>query len=134
KVVDTYPLKLAGENFPLATDKDNHRLFVGCRKKPKIVILDKQSGKEIADVDIPGDLDDLFYDAKRKRLYASCGDGFLAVIRQLDADRYELREKIPTAKLARTSLFDPDSSRLYLVMPRQKGKEGPEVRVYQALP
>ena len=56
------------------------------------------------------------------------------MIKQLDEDRYEVQEKIPTTKLARTSLFDPETGRLYLVMPRQKGKEGPEVRVYQALP
>jgi hypothetical protein len=58
KVTETFPLKLAGDNFPLAMDKDHHRLFVGCRKKPKIVVLDSQSGKEITAIDIPGDLDD----------------------------------------------------------------------------
>ena len=134
KIIETFPLKLAGDSFPLAMDRANHRLFVGCRKKPKVVVLDSQSGKEITSVDIPGDLDDLFFDAKRKKIYASCGEGFLTVIKQLDEDRYEVQEKIPTTKLARTSLFDPETGRLYLVMPRQKGKEGPEVRVYQALP
>ncbi|MFL5244010.1 MAG: YncE family protein [Gemmataceae bacterium] len=133
KVIETFPLKLAGDNFPLALDKDNQRLFVGCRKKPKIVVLDSKSGNEITSVDIPSDLDDLFFDAKRKRIYASCGEGFLTVIRQLDPDRYEVQEKIPTAKLARTSLFEPETGRLYLVMPKQKDKEGPSVRVYQAV-
>ncbi|MFL5243811.1 MAG: YncE family protein [Gemmataceae bacterium] len=134
KVIETFPLNLAGDNFPLAMDRANHRLFVGCRNKPKVVVLDSKSGKEITSVDIPGDLDDLFFDAKRKKIYASCGEGFLTVIRQLDEDRYEVQEKIPTTKLARTSLFDPESGRLYVVMPRHKDKEGPEVRVYQALP
>jgi DNA-binding beta-propeller fold protein YncE len=134
KVIETFSLKLAGDNFPLAIDKDHHRLFVGCRKKAKIVALDSQSGKEITAVDIPGDLDDLFFDAKRKRIYASCGEGFLTVIRQLDEDRYEVQEKIPTAKLARTSLFDPETGRLYLVIPRQKNTEDPAVRVYEAVP
>jgi hypothetical protein len=85
-------------------------------------------------VPIPADVDDLFYDAKRKRLYASCGEGVLAVVRRRDADHYELLEKLPTVKLARTCLFDPAGDRLYLGLPRQEGKEGPEIRVYQPLP
>jgi hypothetical protein len=32
---------------------------------------------------IPGDVDDVFFDAKRERLYASCGEGVLAVMRQV---------------------------------------------------
>jgi hypothetical protein len=97
-----------------------------------IVVLDTESGKEVAGVPIPGDVDDVFYDAKRKRLYASCGEGFLAVVQIGEKDRYELVEKIPTVKGARTALFDPDSSRLYLVVPRREGKDGPEIWVYQA--
>jgi hypothetical protein len=43
-------------------------------------------------------------------------------------------ERVATGKLARTCLFDPDSGRLYVPVPRQEGKEGPELRVYQARP
>jgi hypothetical protein len=57
--------------------------------------------------------------------------GFLVVIKQLSADKYEVGEKIETAKQAKTSLFDPESSRLYLAVPRQPEKEGPEIRVYK---
>jgi len=43
-------------------------------------------------------------------------------------------DKIATAKLARTSLFDPDRGRLYVGMPGRDGGEGPHIRVYQAKP
>jgi hypothetical protein len=132
EVIDRYQLKRAGANYSLALDEGNRRLFVGCRKEPMVVVLDLDSGKEITGVTIPGDIDDLFYDAQRKRLYASCGEGFLAVIRQTDADRYELAAKLPTAKLARTCFFDPATGRLFLAVPRQEGKEGPELWVYRA--
>jgi DNA-binding beta-propeller fold protein YncE len=132
EVQTRYPLKSAGNNYPLALDEPGHRLFVGCRRKPMVVVLDSDSGKELAAVPIPGDTDDLFYDAKRQRLYASCGEGFLAVIGPKEKDGYELLDKIATVKGARTSLFDAETGRLYLVVPRQDGKEGPEIRVYQA--
>jgi DNA-binding beta-propeller fold protein YncE len=132
EIAARYPLKLAAANYPMALDEANHRIFIGCRKEPKLVVMDNDTGKEVTSVGIPGDTDDVFYDVNRKRLYASCGEGFLAVIRQVDADRYELQEKIATVKDARTSYFDADTGRLYLGVPRQQGKKGPEIRVYQA--
>jgi DNA-binding beta-propeller fold protein YncE len=132
EVASRYPIKSAAANQTMALDEANHRLFIGCRNKPMMVVLDSETGNEIAKVAIPGDTDDLFFDAKRKRLYASCGEGFLAVIRQVDADHYEALERIATVKDARTSYFDADSGRLYLGVPRQQGKKGPEIWVYQA--
>jgi DNA-binding beta-propeller fold protein YncE len=132
EIAASYPLQMAGGAHPLALDDANHRLFSGCRKEPMIVVMDSTSGKEITNVPIPGDVDDLFYDAKQKRLYASCGEGFIAVIRQVDADHYETVEKVPTAKQAKTSLYVTETGRLYLAVPRQPGKQGPEIRVYQA--
>jgi DNA-binding beta-propeller fold protein YncE len=134
KVTARYPLTLAGGNYPMALDEAHGRIFVGCRKPASIVVLDSDSGKEVAKVTIPGDTDDVFFDAKRRRLYASCGEGYIGVVRQVDEDHYELVEKIATARLARTCLFDPGAGRLYLVVPRQPGQQGPEVRVYEARP
>ena len=134
KVVRTYALTRAGANYPLAVDEASRRLFVGCRKPPAVVVLDSESGKEVAAVPIRGDIDDLFYDARRKRLYASCGEGALVVLRQIDADRYEALARLPTAKLARTCLFDAERGRLFLAVPRQPGWEGPEIWVYRARP
>jgi hypothetical protein len=111
EVTARYPIKMAGGNYALALDPANHRVFVGCRREPKLVVLDSETGLEITSLDILGDVDDLSYDAKRKWIYGSCGEGFLVVIQQNDADHYTQLAKMPTAKLARTSLFDPDSSR-----------------------
>ena len=131
EVAVTYPVKLAGGGHPLAIDDAHKRVFVGCRQPAAVVVMDGETGKEVTSVAVPGEIDDLFYDAKRKRLYASCGEGYLAVIRQSDADHYGAADRVPTTKGAKTSLFDADSSRLFLAVPRQAGKEGPEVRVYK---
>jgi DNA-binding beta-propeller fold protein YncE len=134
EVVKSYPLNLAAANYPLALDEANHRLFIGCRKKSMVVVMDSESGTEITAVPIPSDTDDLFYDVSRKRIYVSCGEGYLAVLKQVDPDHYELLEKVPTIKDARTSYFEPETGRLYLAVPRQSGKDGPEIWVYQARP
>jgi DNA-binding beta-propeller fold protein YncE len=131
EVLHRYPVKLAGRAYPMAVDETNHRLFLDCRNKPSIVVMDSETGKEVASVAIPEDIDDLFFDAKNKRLYASCGAGALAVVRQRDADHYESEETIPTVKLARTCFFDPAGERLYLIVPRQENEDGPTIRVYK---
>jgi DNA-binding beta-propeller fold protein YncE len=134
EVRHSYPLKLADRAYPLAVDETNRRLFLGCRDKPSVVALNSETGEEVTSIAIPADIDDLFYDAKNKRLYASCGAGSLAVLRQRDADHYETLERISTTKLARTCFFDPAGERLYLLVPRQEGEEGPSIRVYRPRP
>jgi DNA-binding beta-propeller fold protein YncE len=134
EVVAKFPLTLATANYPLALDAGDGRLFVGCRKKPMVVILDMKTGKEVASVKIPGDIDDLFHDAKRQRLYAACGEGFLAVLARKHADEYEVVERIATGKLARTCLFDDQSGRLYVPVPGAKGQGGPKLLVFRARP
>ena len=131
EVLATYPIKAASNGHPLAIDEANKRIFIGCRTDPTVVVLDSESGKEITSVAIPKDIDDLHYDAKRKKLYASCGEGFLVVLNQASPDKYEVTEKVPTVSQAKTSLFNPDANRLYLAVPRQPNQEGPEIRVYK---
>jgi len=135
-VVTRYPIKSGGGHHAIALDEANKRIFIGCRKdkdrEPVLVVMDTESGKEVATVPIPGDNDDVYYDAKRKRLYASCGEGFVVVIQQDSADSYKLVEKMATVKDAKTSFYDPEAGKLYLAVPRQAGKKGPEIHVYQA--
>lgn len=132
-VVKTWPLTGAQANFPMALDEPQHRLFIGFRKPAKLVVFDTESGKVVASLDSAGDADDIFYDAARKRIYISCGEGFIDLFEQVDADHYKRIVKIPTAPGARTSLFVPELGRLYLAVPRQAGRAA-EVRVYEVQP
>src|SRR5437867_1350399 len=131
KVIATWPLVSAKSNFPMALDEANHRLFVGCRRPAKLLVYDTTNGKEITSVDIVGDTDDLFYDAARKRLYISGGDGYIDVFQNQDDNRLARVAHLSTAAGARTSLFVPDQGRLYLAVPH-RGSQKAEIRVYEA--
>jgi DNA-binding beta-propeller fold protein YncE len=130
-VITTWQMQDFQANFPMALDEPNHRLFVGCRKPARLVVFDTEAGKPVADLAISGDTDDLFYDAKRKRIYISCGEGFIDVIEQSSADNYQRSTKIPTAAGARTCFFSSDLDRLYLAVP-ERGNQKAEIRVYQS--
>jgi DNA-binding beta-propeller fold protein YncE len=132
-VVEAWPLKDFRANFPMALDEGDHRVFVGCRNPARFVVLDAKDGSKIADLSLSGDTDDLFYDGARRRIYASCGEGFIDVIEQRNVDDYKALEKITTAPGARTCLFSLDLNHLYLAVPRL-GERPAEIRVFQVQP
>jgi DNA-binding beta-propeller fold protein YncE len=130
KVMATWPVTTAKSNFPMALDEANHRLFIGCRRPAKILMYDTTTGKESGSFDIVGDTDDLFYDAVRKRIYVSGGEGYLDVFQEQDVNRFARVAHVATAAGARTSLFVPEFERLYLAVPH-RGNQRAEVRVYE---
>jgi DNA-binding beta-propeller fold protein YncE len=131
KVIATWPVTSAKANFPMALDEENHRIFVGCRRPAKVLMYDTTTGKEVASFDIVGDTDDLFYDAARKRVYVSGGEGYIDVFQQQDGNRFARLAHVATAAGARTSLFVPDQNRLYLAVPH-RGSQKAEIRIYEA--
>jgi DNA-binding beta-propeller fold protein YncE len=130
EVVAKWKTDLAFANFPMALDEADHRLFVGCRLPSRLVVLNTDSGDVIAKTDISGDCDDLFYDAKRRRVYAICGAGKIDIIEQADANTYNASAKIDTAKGARTGLFVPERDTLFVAVPHG-GSQQAEIRCYQ---
>jgi hypothetical protein len=105
-------------------------LFVGTRQPAQLVVFDTTTGKPVAKVTISSDTDDLFYDPAHKRIYISCGEGFLDVVQQRDADHYQLLTHIPTIAGARTSTFSAELQGFYLGVPR-RGDEPAELRVFK---
>ena len=137
RVVDRFPVAPAAVNASLAIDEANRCLFVGCRSQPTVVVMDIDSGRILASVPIPGGIDDLWFDDRRGRIYATCGDGAIAMIRRADAEHYKPLANIPTARGARTSLFDAEGGRLYVAVPRhaeRPAQTDPEIWVYAARP
>ncbi len=130
KMMAIWPVVGARSNFPMALDEGNHRVFVGCRRPAKVLEYDTTTGKASGSFDSVGDTDDLFYDAMRKRLYVSGGEGYLDVLQEQEANRFVRIAHVATAAGARTSLFVPDQARLYLAVPH-RGNQKAEIRIYE---
>jgi hypothetical protein len=81
---------------------------------------------------LAGDADDLFVDAKRSRIYVSCGEGFLDVFDARAGD-YRRLARVPTARGARTSYYVPLMDRLFLAV-RAASSEPAAVWVYRPAP
>jgi outer membrane protein assembly factor BamB len=132
-LIGKFTLIEASANFPMALDEADHRLFIGCRRPAKLLVLDTETGKTVATVDIVGDTDDLFYDAANKRIYVSGGEGRVTVISQTSADIYDVAGQVTTAPGARTSFFVAETGTLYVAVPH-RGEQKAELRVFTAAP
>jgi DNA-binding beta-propeller fold protein YncE len=133
QVTAFWPVLEARENFPMALDEENHRLFIGCRKPAKVLIYDTERGSYVGKVDCVGDADDLHYDKERKLIYVTGGQGYITVIHEVDPYLYKVVANISTAPGARTSHFEPDSGTLYVAVPHRR-KQPAEIWVYKARP
>jgi DNA-binding beta-propeller fold protein YncE len=132
-VIEKIPLREASANFPMALDEADQRIFIGCRKPAKLLVLDTHTSKTVATVDIVGDTDDLFYDAANKRIYVSGGEGRVTIIGQTNADVYNVLAEVATAPGARTSFFMPETETLYVAVPH-RGKQEAQLRVFNVAP
>jgi DNA-binding beta-propeller fold protein YncE len=131
--VATWPVLGARSNFPMALDEAHHRLFVGCRTPARLLVYDTVTGKPVASYATVGDTDDVFYDAARKRIYVCGGEGYLDVFAQDSPDRCTRIQHVPTAPGARTAMFVPELSRIYVAVPH-RGDQEAEVLVFTVTP
>ena len=121
----------ASANFPLVLDEGNKRVFVGTRKPSRLTVFDMDSGKVVASVPTAGDMDDMYYDSARKRIYVLGGEGFVSVIQQMDADHYKDMGKFASSIGTRTGTWYEKRDRLYVAAP-PAGMLGARLLVFEA--
>jgi hypothetical protein len=125
--IATWPLTQLVQS--MALDEGDHRLFAGGRVPAKVFVFDTESGKQIAELDCVSGIDDLWYDAARKRIYATGTDG-IAVYDQKEPDHYTM-VKVASAPGAATSIWVPTLNRLFVSAPKV-GNGDAAILVYQA--
>jgi len=122
----------ARQNFPMALDDSTGRILSVFRNPPQLIVFAMADGRRIAGVSTCGDADDVFLDAKRRRVYVSCGSGAIDVL-DASGDSYQRIAHIATVSGARTSFFVPERDRLYLAV-RASGGEPAAIWVFRPSP
>ena len=103
----------AGANFPMEYDEAANEVIVALRSPSKLIVFDASSGAVAARINVCGDADDVLLDARRNRLYVSCGAGEIDVFEKRKSG-YERVAKIPTSSGARTAFYVPELDLLFL--------------------
>jgi YVTN family beta-propeller protein len=131
KQTGKWPIPDHGANFPMALDPVRRQVLVIFRAPAELGVFSMTGGKLIATAETCGDADDLFIDAKRGRVYVSCGSGFIDVL-EAKGTTYRHTARIPTVSGARTSLFVPELDRL-LVAVRTSPAEPAAIWVFRPI-
>jgi YVTN family beta-propeller protein len=131
KHIANWPMDKSG-NFAMAVDRDRGQLLVAFRSPPELAVFSMADGKSIAKAETCGDVDDLFVDSKRERVYVSCGAGFVDVF-ETTGTTYRRMMRLSTSAGARTSLFVPEMDRLLVAV--RAGLAGPAaIWVFKPMP
>ena len=109
-----WPIPSCTSPHGLAIDTKAHRLFASCENNV-MVVIDADSGRQIAELPIGSRTDGAAFDPGRKRAFSSNGDGTLTVIGEKTPDSFVSLGSVPTMRGARTMTLDPGSGRLYLI-------------------
>jgi hypothetical protein len=120
-------------NYAMALDKESHRVLVAFRSPARLEAFASGTGVHEAGIESCRDADDLFVDARRGRIYMSCGEGVVDVIARGAGGSYERIARIPTVSGARTSLFVPENDRFYLAA-RATASEPAAIWVFRPAP
>ncbi len=89
------------------------RLFVVCSNK-KMIVLNADNGKVVADLPIGDGTDAAAFDPKTKLAFSSNGEGTLTVVREDSADKFSVVENVATQRGARTMALDTETDKIYL--------------------
>lgn len=129
-IEDTWKLKDASDNTPMAYDAQHQIVFIACRKPAVLIALDGTTGKEMGRIPSDAGADDLFYDAKFHRVYVITGSGAVDVYSMGASKHLTLLGKVRTASGAKTGLFVPSQNLLYVGIPGIGAKPA-AIRVYR---
>ncbi len=136
EVVSRWPVS-SQRNGDGAFDEKTHRLFIGTRTPPRMIVMDSQTGKEIANLPTVEGMDGVYFDPRFKRIYISGGRdfdvGYIFAYQQKDANHYETIGKIPTKSGAGTSFWSPELNRYYVAAPAEES-EGAAILVFEPEP
>jgi DNA-binding beta-propeller fold protein YncE len=97
---------------------DGGRLFCAA-DGGDLVVLDRESGKVIASLPLPGVPDVVMHDPRLRRLHVAIGEP--GVVCSFDSERLEQVEAVETEQGAHTIGWDPIGQCLYVFCPRSGG-------------
>jgi DNA-binding beta-propeller fold protein YncE len=120
QIIGNWPITNATGVFPMALDEAHHILFVGSRAPAKLIMINTLSGAEVAEMSIPGDVDDMFYDPGNGCVFVSSGTGFITTVKEVTPGSFKLAQSIQTYLGARTSLLDARSGLYFLAVPQSQ--------------
>jgi DNA-binding beta-propeller fold protein YncE len=111
KVIARWPVAPGGQPVGMALEAKTRRLFIGCRKPQKMIVMSAENGKVEASLPIGAGVDAT--KIMTGKAFASCRDGSLLVAAE-KSGKFEVEQVVKTPEGARTMGVDENSQLIYL--------------------
>jgi len=129
----SYPTAPCQQPSSMAMDTKTSRLFIGCRgDHPMLAVMDASNGKIITTLPIGTGTDAAIFDAEKKLIMTSNGEGTITVIQEESPEKFMVVETIKTEPGARTMALDTKTHKLFLI--HQDRKPAPAAEPGQPAP
>jgi DNA-binding beta-propeller fold protein YncE len=112
KIVARWPVAPGGAPVGMSIDTKKRRLFIGCRKPQKLIVMSTEDGKVLSDLPIGESVDAT--KIHNGQAFASCRDGTLTVASETSPGKFAIVQTVKTRQGARTMGVDPTTNRIYL--------------------
>ncbi len=114
-VTARYPL--GDKHIPagLAMDPRTRVLFVACRNPAALVMMNADTGAVLDSIPIGLGNDGVVFNPATREIFASQGDGTLAVVKENSATSFELEQILPTQSGAKTLALDSKTGHIFLI-------------------
>lgn len=112
KVLDHWSVSPGGSPVGMSMDTNKRRLFIGCRNPQKLIVMDANNGKVLADLPISAGVDATKFDGSQ--IFASCRDGKLYVASETSPGHFEIAQTVQTPEGARTMDVARSAHKVYL--------------------
>lgn len=113
EVIKIWSIAPGDEPSGLALDIENNILFSVCGNQ-MMVIVDASTGKIIQTLPIGDGCDGVAFDAKKKLIFSSNGEGTITAVKEESKTKFSVIQTVTTQKGARTITINPATGQLYL--------------------
>lgn len=116
------------DNFPMAYDIKDKLIIVATWFPPTVLAFTPDKFSLSSHTNICSDADDLHYVPGTNAILASCGQGYLDILR-VSGGSVSVTASTPTGQGARTSLYSPDLKEIFVAIP-QSGSDSARIMVF----
>ncbi|HKU26712.1 MAG TPA: hypothetical protein VJQ54_14650, partial [Candidatus Sulfotelmatobacter sp.] len=111
KVLAHWPVGPGGSPVGLSIDAEKHRLFIGCRKPQKLLVMSTDNGKIVGDLPIAAGVDATRWDGHQA--FASTREGKLSVAEDKSGS-WQTVQTVTTGLGTKTMDIDLETHKIYL--------------------
>jgi DNA-binding beta-propeller fold protein YncE len=123
KVLAHWPVTPGGQPVGMSLDSKTHRLFIGCRKPQKLIVMSAENGAILSELPIGAGVDATKF--HEGQAFASCRDGSLTVAGEV-AGKFAVEQEVKTPLGARTMGIDTATHTIYMPTAEfEEAKPGP---------